>query len=130
MSGIRDAGIQLSPVSGETSGNGSALVTGNTWDHVLITGNTISGSAAGPLLGIDLELGQTIGDTLQHTIVANNNIVVPMPGAGGIAINVGYSPGSNNNQALDTLIANNDISAVLPQFGIRIGEGLDSAWRT
>ena len=94
-------------------------------DHILITGNTISGNAAGPVVGIDLELGNS-ANTLQHITVANNNITIPMSGGGGIAMNAGAGIGSTNNQALDILIANNTISAG-PLFGIRIGEGLDSA---
>src|SRR6266849_1187650 len=38
MSGIQNTGIEFAPISGETTGNGPALLTGNTWDHVLITG--------------------------------------------------------------------------------------------
>ena len=97
----------------------------STLDHILITGNTISGNAVGPVTGIDLEVANT-GNTLQHITVANNNMTIPMSGGGGIAMNVGAGMGSTNNQALDILIANNTISAV-PFFGIRIGEGLDSA---
>src|ERR1039457_1518983 len=97
----------------------------STLDHILITGNTISGNAAGPVTGIDLEVANT-GNTLQHITVANNNMTIPMSGGGGIAMNVGAGMGSTNNQALDILIANNTISAV-PFFGIRIAEGLDSA---
>jgi len=95
----------------------------STLDHILITGNTISGNVAGPVLGISLDLGSTAG-TLQHITIANNNIVLPMPGgaaAGGIAMNIGAGIGSTNNQALDTLIANNAISAAPGSFGIRIG---------
>jgi hypothetical protein len=79
------------------------------------------------VVGIDLELGSTTGATLQHITIANNNITIPMPQAGGIAMNVGAGLGSTNNQALDILIANNTISGALPQFGIRVGEGLGSA---
>jgi hypothetical protein len=81
MTNVQNVGISVSPVNGEAD-TVPALVTGNTWDHILITGNTITGSVSGPQLGIDLELIGTVGDTLQHTIIANNNIVVPMPGAG------------------------------------------------
>jgi hypothetical protein len=94
---------------------------------VLITGNTITGGASGPLLGIDVELGGTIGDTLQYATIANNNIVLPMRGAGGIAMNIGSGLASTNNQALDTLIANNAISAAPASFGIRIAAGVGSA---
>jgi uncharacterized protein (TIGR03437 family) len=73
-----------------------------------------------------LELGAA-GDTLQHTTIANNNIVLPMPGAGGIAMNLGTGLGSTGNQTLDTLIANNAISGPLPQFGIRLATGVGSA---
>jgi len=127
MTNIQTEAIVLSPVIGEAAAATAALVTRNTWDHVLITGNTITGSVSGPLLGIDVGLGGTVGDTLQHTIIANNDIVLPMPGAGGIEMNVGGGIGSTNNQALDTLIANNAISSAVPEYGIRIGEGLDSA---
>ena len=92
----------------------------------MITGNTINGSASGPTLGIDLEIG-VAGDTLQHTSIANNNIVLPMPGAGGIAMNFGTGLGSANNQVLDTLIANNVISAAQAAFGIRLATGVGSA---
>ena len=96
------------------------------FDHVLITGNTISGNVAGPVLGIGLDLGSTAGATLQHITVANNNIVLPMPGAasvGGIAMNIGAGIGAMNNQALDALIANNAISENPGSFGIRISAG-------
>jgi uncharacterized protein (TIGR03437 family) len=108
------------------SGNGTGSGTGNTWDHLLITGNTITGSASGPVLGIDL-VEPTTGDTFQHTIIANNNIVLPMPGAGGIAMNIGAGLASTKNQALDTLIANNVISSPFPEFEIRIGTGVGAA---
>ena len=100
--------------------------TGNTWDHMLITGNTITGNVSGPQLGIDVR-AQHGGDTLQHTTIANNNIVLPMPGAGGIAMNLGSGLGSTDNQTLDTLIANNAISGPLPQFGVRLATGVGSA---
>ena len=129
MTNIQTEAIVLSPVIGEAglSGSSPAVATHNTWDHILITGNTITGSASGPLLGIDLGLGGTVGDTLQHTTIANNDILLPMPGAGGIVMTAGGGIASTNNQALDTLIANNAISSAVPQFGIRIGEGVGSA---
>ncbi len=129
MTNIQNEAIVLSPVTGEPglSDSSPAVATRNTWDHILITGNTISGNVSGPLLGIDLGLGTTIGDTLQHTTVANNNILLPMPGAGGIAMNFGAGLGSTGNQALDTLIANNVISGPLPAFGIRLATGVGSA---
>jgi hypothetical protein len=121
LSNIQNTGIAFSPED-----TAPAVVTGNIWDHVLITGNTITGSASGPILGIDLEIG-VAGDTLQHTIIANNNIVLPMPGAGGIAMNFGTGLGSANNQVLDTLIANNVISAAQAAFGIRLATGVGIA---
>ena len=129
MTNIQTEAIVLSPVIGEAglSGSSPAVATHNTWDHILITGNTITGSASGPLLGIDVGLGDTVGDTLQHTTIANNDIVLPMPGAGGIVMTVGGGIASTNNQALDTLIANNAISSAVPEYGIRIGEGVGSA---
>ena len=121
LTGIQYMGIGVNPPAPDSAGNQS------TWDHILITGNTISGNVAGPLLGIGLELGSTTGgDALRNTIIANNRITIQMPGGGGIEMNVGGGIGSTNNQALDTLIANNTISAG-PLFGIRIGEGLGSA---
>jgi uncharacterized protein (TIGR03437 family) len=121
MTNIRNTGIDFTPdhVS-------PALTTGNTWDHLLITGNTITGSVSGPVLGIALGLSMA-GDTLQHTTIANNNIVLPMPGAGGIAMNIGSGLGATGNRALDTLIANNAISGALPQFGVRLATGVGSA---
>jgi len=121
LTDIQYLAIGVNPPSPVSAANQSTL------DQILITGNTISGNVAGPVLGIDLELGSTTGATLQHITIANNNISIPMPGAGGIAMNVGAGIGSTHNQALDILIANNTISGVVPQFGIRIGEGLDSA---
>jgi hypothetical protein len=122
LSNIQTTGIAFSP-----DDTLSALVTGNTWDHMLITGNTITGSASGPILGIDLGLSDA-GDTLQHTTIANNNIVLPKPEAGGIEMNLGSGLGSTNNQVLDTLIANNVISAPgSAAFGIRIATGVGSA---
>ena len=128
MTNVQNTGIAFCPVCGEsdTGPSGPALATRNTWDHMLIVGNTITGGVSGPLLGIDLELGNTVADTLQHTTIANNNLVLPMPGAGGIAMNIGAGIGSKNNQALDTLIANNVISGPLPQFGIRVVAGVGS----
>ena len=99
----------------------------STLDHVLITGNTISGTVAGPRLGIDLELGGTTGVTLQHVTIANNNMVLPRPdgaASGGIALNAGAGIGSTNNQALDFLIANNAISVAPGSFGVRIATGV------
>jgi uncharacterized protein (TIGR03437 family) len=95
-------------------------------DHVLITGNTITGNAAGPLLDIDMELGSA-GETAQHTTIANNNINLPMPGAGGIEMNIGAGLGATNNQALDTLIADNVISSPFPEYEIRIATGVGAA---
>jgi hypothetical protein len=122
ISGVQYFGIGFNPPSPFSAG-----VPAQTWDHLLIVGNTISGSVSGPVIGIDLELGSTAGDTLKNTTIANNNIVLPMPGAGGIAMNFGAGLGSTNNQALDTLVANNIISATYPQFAIRIATGVGSA---
>ena len=87
--------------------------TGNIWDHVLITGNTITGNASGPNLAIDVQVAW--GDTLQHTTIANNNIVLPTQGAVGIALNAGGlgwgRPDQGPDTVLDTLIANNTITA-------------------
>src|ERR1035438_1013752 len=120
LRGIQFTGIGVNPPS-----PWSADCQSN-WDHILITGNTISGNAAGPALGIDLALGSTAGgDMWQHTTIANNNIVLPMPGARtvGIAMSVGTVLGAMNNQALDTLIANNIISVAGGTIGIRIAAG-------
>jgi hypothetical protein len=116
MTNIQYAGVYLFPAN-----------AGGTWDHLLITGNTFSGSVSGPINAIDFELGSSAGDTLQHTTIANNNITIPMPGAGGIAMNFGAGLGARNNQALDTMIANNVITGALPQFAIRIATGVGSA---
>ena len=120
LTGIQYMGIGVNPPS-PTSANDQS-----TWDHILITGNTISGNAAGPVLGIGLQLGSTTGgDALRNTIIANNHITIPMPGAaaGGIQVGVGGGIGATNNQAFDTLIANNAISAAPGAFGIRIAVG-------
>jgi uncharacterized protein (TIGR03437 family) len=129
MTDIQNEAIELDPVSGEPglSDSSPAVATGNTWDHILITGNTITGGAAGPQRAVDLSLNSTAGDTLQHTTIANNNIVIQATSALGINVVVGHGIGSNDNQALDTLIANNAIQGALPQSAIWIGEGQDSA---
>jgi uncharacterized protein (TIGR03437 family) len=122
-----NAGIMLAPINGEpglTSAS-PALATGNTWDHLLIVGNTISSTAPGQLVGISLGFGG--GDTLQHTTIANNNIVVSTQGAIGISMAIGGGLGATNNQALDTLIANNVIDATDPaRSAMRISAGLGS----
>ncbi len=119
MTNIQNTGIFFCPECGPAS----LSAAGNTWDHVLITGNTITGTVSGPQLGIMLQTGSAVGDTVQHTTIANNNIVLPTPGASGISFNVGSGLGARNNQALDTLIANNAISSATPAPGIRIAVG-------
>ena len=79
MTNIQNEAIVLAPVLGEAASAVSALATRNTWDHVLITGNTVTGSVSGPVIAIDLGLGGTIGDTLQHT---GNSSMGVMGGAG------------------------------------------------
>jgi uncharacterized protein (TIGR03437 family) len=122
-------GIGLSS-STSTSTPSSAPVTRNTWDNLSITGNTISGTVSGPRSAITLYLLGSAGDTLQHTTIANNNIVVGLDVTDaqglGIDIDVGQGLGSNNNQALDTLIANNTIAGALIDNNIRIGA--DVGW--
>ena len=78
ITGVENEGITLNSRLGEmgTAPPNPGQVTGNTWDHILITGNTISGTTSGRLLGIDLLIGNTVGDVLQHTTIANNNIVM------------------------------------------------------
>ncbi len=124
-----NAGIMLAPVNGEPgiTGTSPAVATGNTWDHLLIVGNTISSTASGQLVAIWLNLGGTAGDTLQHTTIANNNIAVSTQAAIGISMAIGYGPGATGNQALDTLIANNVIGATdAANSAIRISAGLGS----
>ncbi|HEY1185762.1 MAG TPA: hypothetical protein VGE89_16335 [Bryobacteraceae bacterium] len=116
MTNIQNAAVLFAPNNGETP----TSPTGNTWDHVLITGNTITGSVSGPQFGIGV--GVNSGDTLQHTTIANNNMVLPTPNAIGITVSADGGVGPMS-QALDTLIANNSISAALPSSGILIGDG-------
>ena len=111
MTNVQQAAIFFCPNCGPTL----TAPTGNTWDHVLITGNTITGNASGPPQGIEVQVSG--GDTFQHTIIANNTIVLPSPNALGIALGTGDPLGATN-QALDTLIANNVISATLLSSGI------------
>jgi uncharacterized protein (TIGR03437 family) len=108
--------IQFCPNCGQTLNS----PTRNTWDHVLITGNTITGAGPGPPL---VNVALSGSDTLQHTIIANNQIV-----AGSIGVGVGGGIGDANSQALDTLIANNVISAAFPNSGlIMVGAGGNSS---
>jgi len=113
LTNIQNTGIFFCP----ECGSASLLFTGNTWDHVLITGNTLTGSDSGPVKGIVLQFGSTVGDTLQHTTIANNNMV----GAGGIGMGVGGGIGWRNNRALDTLIVNNSITSSHRGIGIGLG---------
>ena len=119
LTNIQNTGILLCPECGPAS----LSAAGNVWDHLLITGNTITGAVSGPPLGIMFQTDSVPGDTLQHAIVANNNIVLPMPGATAIAMNIGGALGARNNQALDTLIANNAISSDSPGPAIRASAG-------
>jgi uncharacterized protein (TIGR03437 family) len=121
MTNVQNIGIVFCPACAQAAG---APPTGNTWDHMLITGNTITGNVSGPMFGIQLDL--TSGDTLQHTTIANNNLVLPAPNALGITVsaNGGVGPA---NQVLDTLISNNSISAAYPSSVILIGDGNGSS---
>jgi uncharacterized protein (TIGR03437 family) len=82
--------------------------TGNIWDHVLITGNTITGNASGPGNAINVQVAW--GDTLQHTTIANNNIVLTTQGAQGIGLGTGAAD-QVSDILLDTLVINNTITA-------------------
>jgi uncharacterized protein (TIGR03437 family) len=106
------AGIAFCPNCGPTL----TAPTGNTWDHVLITGNTITGNASGPGSGISVSI--IGGDTLQDTIIANNQIDLPAPNAIAIGVGGGGGIGERNDQILHTLIANNVV-----QGKIAIGLG-------
>ena len=104
---MQGAGIQICPNCGPTESP-----TGNVWDHVLITGNTITGSASGPNSAIGAQIAW--GDRLQHTIIANNNLTVSREGALGIALSTGGGlgpPDHGSDILLDTLVVNNTISA-------------------
>ena len=129
MTGIQNEGISLNPTLA-VPGTGPqipALVTGNTWDHILIVGNTISITAPGRTLGIDLLIGGTAGDTLQHTTIANNQIVMQSPAGIGIQVIAGSGIASTNNQVLDTLIANNVITGTSTESAIHVGTGVGTA---
>jgi len=110
MTNIQTAGIWICPNCG---GWTVTSPTGNTWDHVLITGNTITGNAAGPHNGIPVQLA--FGDTLQHITIANNNIALPAAGTIGIPFNIGALTGAGTNQGTDTVldlrVINNTITA-------------------
>ncbi len=129
ITGVENEAITLNSRLGEqgTAPPNPGLVTNNTWDHILITGNTISATSSGRVLGIDLILGNTVGDVLQHTTIANNNLVMQSPGGGGIQVIAGSGLGTTNNQVLDTLIANNAITGTYFESGIHVGTGIGSA---
>ncbi|HTS48874.1 MAG TPA: hypothetical protein VMH05_13075 [Bryobacteraceae bacterium] len=129
ITGVENEGITLNSRLGEqgTAPPNPGLLTDNTWDHILITGNTISATSSGHVVGIDLVLGNTVGDVLQHTTIANNNLVIQSPGGGGIQVIAGAGLGTTNNQVLDTLIANNTITGTLLESGIHVGTGIGSA---
>jgi len=86
--------------------------TGNTWDHVLITGNTITGNGSGPNHGISVQLDW--GDRLQHTTIANNNISLAAQGATGVQFFIGGNLGpadTGSEIVLDTRVTDNTIAA-------------------
>jgi len=124
---FQEAGIMLDPTNGEPglTPSSPALATGNTWDHLRIIGNTISSTASGNSVSISLRLAG--GDTLQHTTIANNNLAVSSQGAIAVGMAIGGGLGATNNQALDTLLANNVIDATGPaRSAMRISGGLGS----
>jgi uncharacterized protein (TIGR03437 family) len=105
---MQGTGIQICPNCGPTV----TSPTGNVWDHVLITGNTITGSASGAHSAISAQIAW--GDTLQHTIIASNNLVVSAQGALGISLGTGGGmgpPDQGSDIVLDTLVINNTITA-------------------
>ena len=116
MTNMQNAAILFSPNNGQAP----TSATENTWDHALITGNTITGSVSGPQFGIAMSVNS--GDTLQHTTIANNSLVLPTPHAIGVTVSADGGVGTTS-QVLDTLIANNSISAALPSTAILIGDG-------
>ena len=102
------SGIQICPDCGPTL----TSPTGNTWDHLLITGNTITGNASGPGLGIVVHLAW--GDTLQHTTIANNSISLAAQGATGVQffIEGNFGPADTGSEmVLDTRVINNTVTA-------------------
>ena len=105
--------------------------TGNVWDHVLITGNTITGNASGPSKAINVQVAW--GDTLQHTIIASNNLVVSAQGALGISLGTGGglgAPDQGSDIVLDTLVINNTITATIGinfRGGTAVGSLYDGA---
>jgi uncharacterized protein (TIGR03437 family) len=105
---MQGAGIEICPNCGPMV----ASPTGNTWDQVLITGNTITGNASGPNIGIEVQI--VWGDTLQHATIAGNNIVLRAAGAFGISLITGSGLGpadGGTDTALDTRVINNTIMA-------------------
>jgi hypothetical protein len=112
------AAISICPNCGPTL----TSPTGNTWDHVLITGNTITGNASGPNLGIDVQIAW--GDTLQHTTIAYNNISLTSQESLGIAFNAGggLGQGAEGTQTLlDTRMIDNTITTAT--YGIELRGG-------
>ena len=118
MTNMQVSGIDIC----SNCGTAATSPTGNVWDHVLIIGNTITGNASGPNSAINVEVAW--GDTLQHTIIANNNIVLLAQGALGIALG---TPDQGSDIVLDTLVVNNTITAT---YGIvfRGGTALGSLY--
>jgi len=101
------SGIRICPNCGPVTSP-----TGNTWDHVLITGNTITGDASGPGNGIQVQI--IWGSTLQHTTIANNHIVLAAQGALGISFITGDGlgpPDQGSDILLDTRVIDNTITA-------------------
>ena len=105
---MQGSGIMICPNCGPPP----ASPTGNTWDNVLIVGNTVTGNSAGPVIGIGVQLAW--GDTLQHTTIASNNVVLPAQGTTGISFNAGTGLGAADqgpDVVLDARVINNAVTA-------------------
>ena len=102
------AGIVICP----DCGGNITSPTGNTWDHVLITGNTITGNASGPGNGILVHLAW--GNTLQHTTIANSTISLAGQGTIGVQFFIEGNMGpadTGSEMVLDTRVVNNTVTA-------------------
>jgi len=120
MRDIDEVGIHLSPKTGGTTE--PASMAGNRWVNTLIMGNTIEAGRG----GINFHLHCSAGNRIDKTQIINNTIRTEGAMWGqGIGLTAGLWDDSDNNEIVDTLIANNTIE--LGGFGdshsIRVAAG-------
>ena len=127
MRDIDEVGIQLCTKGGDTTK--PAPMAGNRWVNTLIIGNTIEAGKG----GINFHLRISAGNRIEKTRIINNTIRTE--GAynhgEGISLTAGLWDDADNNEIVDTLIANNtiELGAFGDSQGVRVASGDNGACR-